>query len=45
MKKVLAKLASNALNATVSKTNEIQTFKLFTGSIDIPSDKKLPEHK
>ncbi|REE91414.1 hypothetical protein A8990_105119 [Paenibacillus taihuensis] len=45
MKKKLAKMVSKALNATVSKTDDAQTFKLFTGSIDIPSDKKQQEQK
>ncbi|SEN59198.1 hypothetical protein [Paenibacillus sp. OV219] len=45
MKKELAKIVSDVLNKTVSRTNDVSTLKVFLGTIDIPSDKKQPEQK
>lgn len=46
MKKLLAKKASDLLNASVKVgATDIEPFKWFTGSIEIPSDRKMDEKK
>jgi hypothetical protein len=41
MKKLLAKKASALLNSTVKvSSDEVEPFKWFTGSIEVPQDKK-----
>lgn len=45
MKKELAKLVSNVLNATVNKAEDASALKVFLGTIDIPDDKKQQEQK
>jgi hypothetical protein len=46
MKKLLAKKASDILNASVKVgAADAETFKWFTGSIEIPSDTQKNEKK